>query len=520
MLIIGLLLYPAFSADNTIFLVSNTTGNSTSSGVSSINAGTGISVNQTTGNILITNTSPESTTGSNVGNGANVFKNMTSAILYFKTILAGSGISITNGTNTITITNTSPESTTGSNVGNGANVFKNMTGTVMYYKTLLAGTGISVTNSTNTITFTNIGVTSVTGTSPISASASTGAVTLSCPTCITSSSTNRIAQLAQKNVTSIGNGSVRLNQVSGTDSGGLDCGDSAGNRNCAEKVTGTSAMIGMIVNKMTVGLRKTGSPTGICTAGVFDSSNNAVVTFGTIDSTTLTTSYTAQSFTGSTRTLASGDYVGLKCPTQSVGNNIQVASSSANPYDGTNSVVSQYSGSWVDASSWDLGSTATNGAFKLEQVGGTDDSITNFSAKRHLLITVEFRTITNTLQIGFRFNNDTGSNYADRFSNNGAADTTGTSLTSCQPQGTNNLATGDRGIISMWIDNNQSADRKMVYGTVVYGGDTAATTAPSKTDFTCKWSNTSAQITTINLNAVGGSGDLTVGSVITVWGYD
>lgn len=152
-------------------------------GVLSDVAGTGISVNQTTGNVLITNTSPESTSASNVGNGANVFKNMTSAILYFKTILAGTGISITNGTNTITITNSLPESTSGVNVGNGANLFKNQTGTILYYKTLLAGTGISVTNSTNTITFTNIGVTSITASTPLSASASTGAVTLSCTYC-------------------------------------------------------------------------------------------------------------------------------------------------------------------------------------------------------------------------------------------------------------------------------------------------------------------------------------------------
>lgn len=237
-LIFALLMIPSFSADTTIFLTNGSNGNSTGGGnVTSVNAGTGISVNQTTGNVLVTNTLPESTSGANVGNGANVFKNMTSAVLYFKTLLAGSDVSITNGTNTITITNTAPdntactnvgtgsqiykdgecnfrtlghgtgitltngtdvitinnsepESTSGVNVGNGANVFKNMTGTVLYFKTLLAGTGIQVTNSTNTITLTNIGVTSLSGISPISASASTGSVTISCPTCATTDSNN------------------------------------------------------------------------------------------------------------------------------------------------------------------------------------------------------------------------------------------------------------------------------------------------------------------------------------------
>lgn len=159
-------------------------------------AGSGISVNQTTGNVLITNTAQESTSASNVGNGANVFKNMTSAVLYFKTLLVGSGISVSNGTNTITFTNTAPESTVCSNTGssldasicNGGNValkgFKESTGIDIVnntnditIKTKFAnGTGISITGTT-TQTFTNTGVTSLTSAnSQISLNASSGNV--------------------------------------------------------------------------------------------------------------------------------------------------------------------------------------------------------------------------------------------------------------------------------------------------------------------------------------------------------
>lgn len=126
----------------------------TNSGVLKDIAGTGISVNQTTGNVLITNTLPEASSASNVGNGANIFKNETGDTFYFKTVLVGNGLTISNGTNIITLTNSLPEATTASNVGSGAQVFKNETSDTLYFKTIKGTSPIEITNNTNDVTIT------------------------------------------------------------------------------------------------------------------------------------------------------------------------------------------------------------------------------------------------------------------------------------------------------------------------------------------------------------------------------
>lgn len=114
----------------------------------------------------------------NLGNGANVFKNFTASILYFKTLLAGSGISVTNGTDTITFTNTgiiSNQCDKGiSCSGNNPAIFNT---------DFVNGTGIIITGTTSQ-TFTNTGVLSNTATLPIVTNSSTGNVNISCPTCL------------------------------------------------------------------------------------------------------------------------------------------------------------------------------------------------------------------------------------------------------------------------------------------------------------------------------------------------
>jgi len=141
----------------------------TNTGVTKLNAGTGISVNATTGNILVTNTSPESTSASNIGNGANVFKNQTGSILYFKTLLVGTGISVSNSTNTITFTNTGV-------ISNSCVKGITCSGTnpSTFNTNFVNGTGISITG-TGAQTFTNTGVTSLTSSNgQISLNSSTG----------------------------------------------------------------------------------------------------------------------------------------------------------------------------------------------------------------------------------------------------------------------------------------------------------------------------------------------------------
>ena len=102
---------------------------SATGGVTSVNAGTGISVNQSTGNVTVTNTGATS-------------------------LAAGSGISLSGSTGAITVTNSGATS-------------------------LAAGTGISLSGATGAITITNSGVDSLVAGTGIAISSGTGSVSVS-----------------------------------------------------------------------------------------------------------------------------------------------------------------------------------------------------------------------------------------------------------------------------------------------------------------------------------------------------
>lgn len=112
-----------------------------------------------------------------------------------------------------------------------------------------------------------------------------------------------------------------------------------------EHVTATSALIGASVDEIRVLLAKTGSPTGTITAGVYNSALALQYTFNTMAAASLTATATSYTFTSATdRTLASGDYVCITFAGGSVGNTVDVSFVSLNPYDGTNSVVTTFTG--------------------------------------------------------------------------------------------------------------------------------------------------------------------------------
>ena len=72
--------------------------------VDSVNAGTGISVDTTTGDVTVTNSAPgEYNTASNVGAGEGVFKLKVGSDLEFKTLTAGSNITLTGSADEIEI---------------------------------------------------------------------------------------------------------------------------------------------------------------------------------------------------------------------------------------------------------------------------------------------------------------------------------------------------------------------------------------------------------------------------------
>jgi hypothetical protein len=140
----------------------------TVTGVSSNIAGSGISVSGATGNVTITNTG---VTG----------------------IQAGTAISVSANTGNVTVTNTGVQSLSINALsGIQALTVSGTTGAITYTISntgvtgIQAGTGISVSSATGYPTITNTGVQSIAGTSnQITASGSTGAVTLSLPSAVT-----------------------------------------------------------------------------------------------------------------------------------------------------------------------------------------------------------------------------------------------------------------------------------------------------------------------------------------------
>ena len=123
-------------------------------------------------------------------------------------------------------------------------------------------------------------------------------------------------------------------------------------------VNSSSALYGLTVNKIGFMMKKReGSPTGTATACVMDSSANILYTFGTVDVSTLPSTYTWTYFTNtlSTYTLTTGNYIGIKYSGGDASNRIGVYWDNAGSYDGTNSQGSEESGgAWNDRSGQDL----------------------------------------------------------------------------------------------------------------------------------------------------------------------
>lgn len=119
-------------------------------------------------------------------------------------------------------------------------------------------------------------------------------------------------------------------------------------------------------------LRKTGSPTGNADIAVFDV--NGVlkpIRFGTLDVSTLTTTFTWSEFClGASfhHFIKDGDYIGIRYAGGDVSNHIVVAVDTTNPIDG-NIVMSAFlSGTWTDDPNIDLTAVMYNRALTEEAI--------------------------------------------------------------------------------------------------------------------------------------------------------
>ena len=147
----------------------------------------------------------------------------------------------------------------------------------------------------------------------------------------------------------------------------------------------------------------------------------------------------------------------------------------------------------LDDSSWSSGSSWTSGTF---------------TAKKYLW--VQFYTEGGAGSSYFRFNGDSGNNYANRYSINGGSDSTIAS----QPESYLGAIDG-LSFHNLFIINNASNEKLFTHQRVSRSS-AGAGTAPTRNEGAGKWSNTSDQITSITVTTAGG-GNFTAGNM-KVWG--
>jgi hypothetical protein len=159
-------------------------------------------------------------------------------------------------------------------------------------------------------------------------------------------------------------------------------------------------------------------------------------------------------------------------------------------------------GGWVELGRTTLGSA------------GDTISVSSLPNKRYFWCQLYTKATAGTIQQRMRFNNDSGSNYAERYSQDGGTDGTITSdgelLLSAAPS--------TPAFTNMFITNNQS-NEKLVIGHNVNEGGAGASNDPERYELAHKWANTSNEITQIDIINTG-SGNFDTGSECIVLGWD
>jgi hypothetical protein len=149
-------------------------------------------------------------------------------------------------------------------------------------------------------------------------------------------------------------------------------------------------------------------------------------------------------------------------------------------------------------------------------LGSSNDSIlvSGLSNKMYYMVLCDLKQVTSNVRSSTRLNADTGSNYANRDSENGGADSTATSQTYMKNSGSNTFP-----MFNVQYLSNLLAQEKLSITSNVGQSSAGAGTAPTRMESVGKWANTSSVITSIEqYNDQAGSFD--TGSEVVVLGYD
>ena len=170
---------------------------------------------------------------------------------------------------------------------------------------------------------------------------------------------------------------------------------------------------------------------------------------------------------------------------------------------------------------WDPADTHTTNFWEelasVDLSGGDASSLSTstITAKKYLWVQFFVEVGTTNDDVYVRFNSDTGSNYSWRRSIDGGSDSTNTSNTSIDPEGS--LQTSQPMFANMFIINN-SGNEKLVIGNTTRSNTAGAGNAPTRREWAAKWANTSNAITEVSLTAQ--SGNLKSKTIMKVWGSD
>ena len=160
-------------------------------------------------------------------------------------------------------------------------------------------------------------------------------------------------------------------------------------------------------------------------------------------------------------------------------------------------------GGWVELGRTTLGSA------------GDTISVASLADKRYLML-LHSGLNSGSINVGFRFNSDSGNNYNKRANINGGSETTSGATSNC-----------------LEVDGGQSANPRFGVGYIanyatkeklgflhgMYQSTAGAGNAPARIESFSKWANTTDRISSIQgMNF--GSGDFASGSELVVLGYD